>query len=213
MAVIDMRTIMLFFAAVHLLLCVLMRWGTRNDASPALATWSSSNFLSAAAWLLIALRDIIPDWASIPVANSLLIFSWALLLVGMQQFSGKNPHWYLAALPACTVFILFVWVPPVRDDLGVRVMVVNGFLLLCLLVLVVLVVRDQRNERLRARLVVLIAVAVAADRTLHEPSPRPACGRRGVSPSWRRPGVRDFRTGCRSSRLGNRTHADEPGKA
>ncbi|MDH6195668.1 diguanylate cyclase (GGDEF)-like protein [Mycobacterium frederiksbergense] len=162
MAIIDMRTVMLFIAAVHLLLCVLMRWGTRNSASPALVTWSASNFLAAAAWLLIAVRDIVPDWASIPVANSLLIFSWALLLVGMQQFAGKKPRWCLAALPACTVFTLFMWVPSVNGNLGTRVMVVNTFLLLCLLVLIALVVRDQKAERLRARLIVLIAVAVAA---------------------------------------------------
>lgn len=162
LAVFDMRTLMVFIAAVHLLLCVLMRWGTRNGASPALVTWSWSNSLAAAAWLLVALRDNIPDWASIPVANSLLIFSWTLLLVGMQQFAGKKPYWWLATLPACTVFTLFTWVPSVRGNLGARVMVVNIILLLCLLVLIALVLRDHRVERLRARLIVLAAVTVAA---------------------------------------------------
>ncbi|MFZ2510699.1 MAG: GGDEF domain-containing protein [Gordonia sp. (in: high G+C Gram-positive bacteria)] len=158
----DIRTMMLFCAATHLIFGLLL-WGyrSRGGTASALATWSVANLVAATAWLLMALRGQVPVIMSVAVANMLLIAGWTLLLVGMRQFAGRPAQpWRFAVLPVM-VFVLFTVVPAVRDNLGARVLVVNICLMVVLVTLVFEAIADQRDEPLRTRIVVVAAVSVA----------------------------------------------------
>ncbi len=157
-----MPTMMLFIAATHGIVGLLMVvYGSRREPTGAMAVWSAANLVAGVAWAALALRSDIPAWISIAVGNALLIGSWALLVLGMRRFAGRRTPAVLVLLPGLIVFVLFVAVPPVRDNLGARVLVVNVFLLLSLLALAAVAWRDQRREPLRARWVVLISVLIA----------------------------------------------------
>lgn len=166
--VFDMRTLIVFAGACHLLFAVLMAayWSLRRD-DRALAIWAVSNFVGAFGWLLIGLRGHVPDWASIAAGNALLQFDLMLIWAGTRAFTGRRIPWPVVVSPAVIILALFTVVPWVRDDVGHRVVAVNIALLLALVLVAVDASRDRRVENLRARRIVLLALlgAVVANIT------------------------------------------------
>lgn len=130
----DMRTLMVF-----------VYWRLRRE-DQALAIWSVSNLVGSLGWLCIGLRYHIPNWTSIAVGNALLLLAWMLLWAGMRSFSSRPLRWPPVLVPAVTVLLLFLYIPPVRDNLVARVIVVNIGLMTCLLAVARDAWRDHQLE-------------------------------------------------------------------
>lgn len=158
----DLRTLILLLSATHFLFALLMLsyWRQRH-LDQALAIWSACNLVGAAGWLFIGLRDLVPVWLSIPVGNALLLLAWMLLWAGMRSFANRPANWSLTLAPAATVLLLFLYVPPIRDNLVARIVVVNIGLMICLLAVSRDALRDEKTEPLYARRVIVFALLVA----------------------------------------------------
>jgi diguanylate cyclase (GGDEF)-like protein len=123
----DNRTQTVVQVAVSVVLCLVMfiAWRTQKTY-PGFGRWTVSKIPYALAFLLIGLRGVIPDWASIFVANILLFTSPLLLYEGIRQFLGK-PHrdtlhyWFMGLL--ISGIIVFLWVAP---SVNARVLIVSG---------------------------------------------------------------------------------------
>lgn len=123
----DNRTQTLVQAAVSAMLCLVMliAWRTQKTY-PGFSRWTLSRLPNALGFLLISFRGMIPDWASIFVANILLFISPILLYEGIRKFLGKpyrdTLHYFFVGL-LVTGFTYFLWVKP---SVNARLMLISG---------------------------------------------------------------------------------------
>ena len=82
------QTIVQVAVSVTLYLVMLVAWRTQRTY-PGFGRWTHSKLPNALGWLLVSLRGLIPDWASVVVGNIVLFSSPLLLFEGIRQFRGK----------------------------------------------------------------------------------------------------------------------------
>ncbi len=130
----DNRTQTLVQVAVSttLYLVMLVAWRTQNTY-PGFRRWMVSNLPNGLGWLLISLRGLIPDWASIVLGNILVTVSPMMLFEGIRQFRGKPPRDWLniGLLGLMTAgLIYFTWAEP---SVNQRVTIITSCTLLVIL--------------------------------------------------------------------------------
>lgn len=123
----DNRTQAIVQVAVSITLYLVMRVAWRTQKTyPGFSRWTVSNLPNALGWLLISLRGLIPDWASVLVGNVAIFISPILLFAGIRQFRGKparNSLNYALLILLCGGFVYFLWVQP---SVNIRMLIING---------------------------------------------------------------------------------------
>jgi diguanylate cyclase (GGDEF)-like protein len=117
--------------SITLYLVMLVAWRTQRTY-PGFGRWTSSKLPNALGWLLVSLRGLIPDFASVLVANIALFIAPVLIFEGVRQFRGKKTFDWLnyGLLGLLAVgFIYFTWLQP---SVNARIMVIT----LCTLVVI-----------------------------------------------------------------------------
>jgi len=74
----DPRTMVVMLALSALLMTATLAFGIRPGRDDGLVKWNLGLGLAAAAWLLIAMREVIPARIGIAVADSLLVAGYCL---------------------------------------------------------------------------------------------------------------------------------------
>ena len=117
----DVPTMLLMTAAASLTMaCSLaaMRQGRREGTG----LWALALMLHTATYILYTLRGVVPDWASIVLANTLLSGTFALVLAAIDQFQGRGLPWRRMVLPvAATTLLSGVFI----DDYRARLLVMG----------------------------------------------------------------------------------------
>ncbi len=147
----DNRTQTVVQVVVSIMLCIVMAVAWRTQKTyPGFGRWTASKLPHALGWLLIGLRGLIPDWASVFVANGLLFLAPVLLYEGIRQFRGKPYHsslHYVLMVVLLGAFIYFTWLHP---NVNARLLVITLFTALviarCAYSLVVKVPRELRSS-------------------------------------------------------------------
>jgi len=130
----DNHTQIIMQVAVSGMLCLVMLlvWKTQKTY-PGFGQWTVSKLPVASAFLLLCLRGVIPDWASIFIANLLLCISPILLYEGIRKFRGKPHrdaiHYGLFVIVIVTLCFSF-WIKP---SIVVRLVCLFGFTAVLLL--------------------------------------------------------------------------------
>lgn len=123
----DNRTQAIVQVAVSITLYLVMRAAWRTQKTyPGFSRWTVSNLPNALGWLLISLRGLIPDWASVLVGNFAIFISPILLFAGIRQFRGKPARDslnYALLILLCGGFVYFLWVQP---SVNIRMLIING---------------------------------------------------------------------------------------
>ena len=127
----DIKTLVLALALGNLSLCVALFFAEQHADGPAGAspntaalrgavTWSRARQLQALAWGLLYLRGTLPDFLTIPFANTLLLAGFALDAAALWEQAGRRvwrryllPAFVLAALAFVGAW-LFERTPPER---------------------------------------------------------------------------------------------------
>jgi diguanylate cyclase (GGDEF)-like protein len=147
----DNRTQTVIQVVVSIMLCIVMAVAWRTQKTyPGFGRWTTSKLPHALGWLLVALRGLIPDWASVFLANGMLFLAPVLLYEGIRQFRGK-PHrsilHYGLMVVLLGVFIYFTWLHP---NVNARLLTLTVFTALviarCAYSLVVDVPRELRSS-------------------------------------------------------------------
>jgi diguanylate cyclase (GGDEF)-like protein len=91
--------------------------------------WGLSNLLVGLGTLGVALRDVLPGFVSVQLANIVTMFGYLLLLISVREFSGhRGFQWsYALAMAATVVLFVFVW----NDQAEYRERVAFGSALFC----------------------------------------------------------------------------------
>jgi diguanylate cyclase (GGDEF)-like protein len=106
----DIKTLVLALALGNLSLCVALFFAEQHADGPAgaspnaaalrgAATWSRARQLQALAWGLLYLRGTLPDFLTIPFANTLLLAGFALDAAALWEQAGRRV-WRRYLLPA-----------------------------------------------------------------------------------------------------------------
>ncbi len=103
---IDTRTLMIAVAIGNLALALLLAAVARgNSLAYAGRLWGIAKLGEGAGFLLIGLRDHIPDTLSIPVANAILITGFVFELAATWELL-RIPHWRRLVLPLSVIGIV-----------------------------------------------------------------------------------------------------------
>jgi diguanylate cyclase (GGDEF)-like protein/PAS domain S-box-containing protein len=122
MTVIDIRT---FFAGyvLSILLCAIVMtslWWQNRKRSPEIALWLTDYVMQFIGLLLITFRGILPDFATIVLANLFVIGGTIILYTGLGRYAGKESrqwHNYVMLAVFMLVHAYFTYVYP---DIALR---------------------------------------------------------------------------------------------
>jgi diguanylate cyclase (GGDEF)-like protein len=124
----DTRTQTVVQVIVSIMLGIVMTVAWRTQKTyPGFGRWTASKLPHALGWLLVGLRGLIPDWASVFVANGLIFLAPLLLYEGIRQFRGKPHHSrlnYALMVILLGVFIYCTWLHP---NVNVRLLTITAF--------------------------------------------------------------------------------------
>jgi hypothetical protein len=87
--------------------------------------WALGNVMAVAALMLLRLRDIVPDWLSIVIANGLMMATGIAYLQGIRRFRGLRITWW----PECCVGAIGVlgvaYFRYVSNNINARILVIS----------------------------------------------------------------------------------------
>jgi PAS domain S-box-containing protein len=122
MIALDIRT--LFFSSIVLMtlnaFVMFPVWWQNRERSPETALWLVNALLQLVAAVLFTLRGSIPDFASVIVANAMVLGGTIILIVGLERYVDRRSS-QLVNYACLTVYLLIQsYFTLVRPDLTVR---------------------------------------------------------------------------------------------
>lgn len=87
--------------------------------------WALGGISAAAGFVLLGYRGVVPDIASIIVANTLIAVSHALYWLGLEIYTGRKPSNLLSAAIISAVILFFIYYSEVVPDIAARVIVIS----------------------------------------------------------------------------------------
>ena len=138
----DIKTLVLALALGNLSLCVALFFSEQHAAganahaaSPAAprgaATWSRARQFQALAWGLLYLRGTLPDFLTIPFANSLVLAGFALDAAALWEQAGRRVwrRYLVPVLGAAIAVFVSAWLvdKPAPERIAITSVVVGFF--------------------------------------------------------------------------------------
>lgn len=101
----DIKTLLVAVALATMLSAVarILLWRT-HPGMPGLGHWAGASVLGTGALLMIAMRNIVPEWLALSLAQLLIAVCFILTWDGFRRFVGRTP----LSQPTLTVLIVFV---------------------------------------------------------------------------------------------------------
>jgi len=122
----DLRTTFLFSGIIDLVFALSLAMIWRRDRDAYLPAWAGGYAALAAAQILIAARDLIPDLISIVSANAAVTLGNILLYVGTSRFYHRRP----AVVASGAIFVLsffgIAWYTYGEPDIAVRTLIISA---------------------------------------------------------------------------------------
>ncbi|PKK88341.1 MAG: hypothetical protein CVV64_19090 [Candidatus Wallbacteria bacterium HGW-Wallbacteria-1] len=134
----DIRSIMLFNTFLTVFLAFFMVYSLKTQKTyPGYLIWTISSICLGSGTLLISLRNFVPPFVSIVIANILLSFCYILLKRGTEVFFSAKTHslidGLLMALFACS-FVYFTINPDIKLRIA-TILIFNSYIFSCLAVI------------------------------------------------------------------------------
>jgi len=104
----DIRTIIFLLIVTAGLMTVTLWLATRTRRVTGLSRWNAGLAVFACAWLLIALRGLLPAILSVALADALLLAGLCLQIAALLEFHGRPVPRWLTTAPAVSLFIALV---------------------------------------------------------------------------------------------------------
>jgi diguanylate cyclase (GGDEF)-like protein len=124
----DLQTLSVVTVFVTALLGALLVFaGLQNRAVRAPMMWGASYIVSAVGLALITTHGAAPDWLSVNVANTLVLFGCALIWAGARMFDGRPVRPGLV-LAAPMLWLIACAVPAFAADINLRVVSVSALM-------------------------------------------------------------------------------------
>lgn len=127
MEMLDIRTIAVIFFINSLIATLFMSavWQQSRKQFPGITLWLTSFALMSSAFALVSLRHIIPDAASILMANTCFVAAAFILYLGLERFvacPSSQRHNYIILAVFVGLFTYFTFSQP---DVAIRIVLLN----------------------------------------------------------------------------------------
>jgi two-component system cell cycle sensor histidine kinase/response regulator CckA len=127
MQMLDIRTIAITFFINSIVATLFMAalWRQSRKQVPGISLWLISFALLTAAFVLVSLRNIIPDAASIFVANTFVAAAAFIIYLGLERFvdcPSSQRHNYIILTVFVVLFTYFTFFQP---DVAIRIVLLN----------------------------------------------------------------------------------------
>jgi len=116
-------TIALLESVGAMLLLVYWKLSKNSGNRLTLMIWFAAFAITGSGALLVALRGVVPEFASVVVGNSLLVLGTGLRLNAIRTFWKKPPLYWLTGLAVC-VWLGICATPVVYNDFAIRGLVI-----------------------------------------------------------------------------------------
>ena len=149
--ILDVRTIVMIAAVLALIIGASLHFALRvYPASflPSIRSWVRGTLLLPVGWVLYGMRDSIPDFLSIVIANAVLGLAFARYVEAIRRFTGRPDNHVLVLGPVLAVILcecLFTYAMPSMRMRGVTVSAIISAQLWC--AVVALLQHEQRYRR------------------------------------------------------------------
>ena len=132
MIVLDVHTVIVLCVFSYLVctLFVSQLWWQNRSRFAGIGFWALSFALQSAALVLVVLRDLIPDWMSIVLANTLILSGAILIYIGLERFVGKPGAQLYNYVLLGLYTAAFVFLTHIYPDFQLRTLVVSAGLLI-----------------------------------------------------------------------------------
>ena len=161
---IDMATLALMGAVQALLMAVVLWTSTGSYSGVARASLrlrAGALVLEATAWVLLGLRGQIDDWLSIPVANAVMLVSYAMTVHALRLLLGAPSRLRVVAIASVAGWLAIVWFAWGVPDFQARLLCASLVILLDLALLIAPLCGSLRRGGSAAQRVLLATLAVA----------------------------------------------------
>jgi len=139
----DMRTLVFVSGVTSLILFACMLYIRRKQKTyDGFLYWVFATLSNAVGMLLLSARNILPDFLSIIIGNTLLIFSIVLINTGLSVFSRTRPYVKLYLLFMLLFIPLVFYYTYIEPSLTNRAVVFSIFQIMLCVILVVIAQRD-----------------------------------------------------------------------
>ncbi|MEQ9347308.1 MAG: HAMP domain-containing sensor histidine kinase [Thalassospira sp.] len=101
--------------------------------------WAFGGISNAIGFVLLGFRGVIPDIASVIVANTLITLAHGFYWLGLEIYTNRKPSYLITGIITGIVAILFVYYSEVIPSVSTRIIVISaalaGFSLICFYIL------------------------------------------------------------------------------
>ncbi|MTW15755.1 diguanylate cyclase [Rhodoplanes serenus] len=142
-------------------LMLLFAW-LQDRSLATLAWWGTGLLVLDVGGVLVVLRGVVPDWASVGLGNAVWLFAYGLMWCGARSFEGRRPH-LAVPLGAALAWIMACGFDAVWTDGALRIRIFS----LAMFVFTLLIASEYwraRNPELMSRwptIVILVAYGLA----------------------------------------------------
>ncbi|MHB8770655.1 MAG: GGDEF domain-containing protein [Syntrophales bacterium] len=122
----DIRSLSVMVTGVCVMLSITMAliWMTRKTY-PGFGSWTAGTAASAAGFLLISLRGMVPPLFTIVLANVCLIIAAALFLEGTRRFRGVSGHRLLSLAAVIGYALVIAYFTYGDNDVAMRIILLS----------------------------------------------------------------------------------------
>lgn len=117
----DVPTMLLMTAAASLTMAASLA-AVRPERREGIGLWALGLVMHTSTYVLYALRGVVPDWASVVLANTLLAGTLAMVLAAIHQFQGRGLPWRRMVVPVLATAAVFAYFV---DDYRARIVMAS----------------------------------------------------------------------------------------
>lgn len=159
----DIRTMAIMAALTSVLQAVALTtlWRAAPQA-PGPREWALGGIMLALGMLLISFRNLVPDWASVIVANVLIVAAHAAYLAGINSHQNQRPDTRVIAGSILATVGLFLWFTYYENNVSARIIVISAVLVLLSATAAIRLSRPVRNRKPSAAWLVVVMLGAHA---------------------------------------------------
>jgi PAS domain S-box-containing protein len=118
----DIRTILVSYLVINLvsILVLMILWFQTRKRYGGTGFWIAGFSFQTFALILISLRNVVPDWASYVLSNTMLISGFLLCLKGLELFIGKKKSSLFNIVIIVIYTSIQIWFTYYQHDLSYR---------------------------------------------------------------------------------------------
>lgn len=127
----DIRTMAIMAALTSVLqaLALVTLWRAVPQ-EPGPREWALGGIMLACGMLLISFRNLVPDWASVILANVLIVAAHAAYLAGVNRYQMRPPDNAVIGVSMLTTVLLFGYFTYVDPNVSARIVVISCVLVI-----------------------------------------------------------------------------------